>query len=204
MKKLISSIVIMALAVTSIFQATSAAFEETVTVAGSSFTIGTSSGGGGGGGGGTGTNTALKFFVDLEGSAVDSNMSDTINGPVFDNIDSQWTDQMLVKMHNKGANAMNLISKANYVSDPDTLRDDIFVEVLAWNDANNNGVLDAGEEGQSYGHDSILRWRNDTFPLGQIAAAETRGFVLRFDGSGVTDANFGMEAVYDFVFTGVE
>ena len=198
MKKLLSSLVLISLAAASLFEAATAAFEETVSVAGTSFTVGTEVGGN------VDSNTALKFLVDVGGAVEASNFADTINGPEFGNIDNLWTESVSIKIHNKGELPLDLISKSNYVNDPDVLRDDIFVEVLAWDDINGDGAFDTGEEGTSYGHDTILRWRNDTFPLGEILGSETKGFVLKFDGSGITDANFGQTAVYDFIFTGVE
>lgn len=201
MKKLALSLVIALLSVLTLIQATSALFEETVKVAGTSFTIGTSSGGGGGD---TGTNTSLKILKTLDGQAVDSNFADSVSGPVFDNITPEWIAEVPIKIHNKGTTALSLISKVDYISDPDVLRDDLYVRVLEWNDSNNNGLVDAGEEGAEYGYDTILRWRNDTFPLGQIDGSQTRGFVMRFDGTGLTDTNIGMSAVYDFIFTGTE
>lgn len=197
MKRILYSIAILGISLASLFQATSAAFEETVTVAGSSFTVGTETGAG------VDNNTALKFLVNLGGTVESSNLTDTINGPDFENIDSAWSDVVLVKINNSGSQLLDLVSKAVYINDPNTLRDDIYVNVMAWDDVNNNGLLEEGEEGVSYGYDTILRWRNDTFSLGSIEPESTRGFVLRFDGGGVTDANFGQSAVYDFEFTGI-
>src|SRR3989344_2543847 len=198
MKKILASLVIIAMAVVSLFQATSAVFEESVRVAGTSFTVGTSAEDN------TAGNTALKFLLNVSGSTESSNLTDTVAGPVLDNIDSIWSDVILLKLYNKGTTPLNVVSKAEYINDPNTLRDDIFVKAVAWNDANNNGVLDSGEEGVSYGYDTILRWRNDTFPVGLLGSGEVKGVALKFDGTGVTDSNIGQSAVYDFVFTGVE
>ena len=167
-------------------------------VAGIWFTVGTSAEDN------TAGNTALKFLLNVSGSTESSNLTDTVAGPVLDNIDSIWSDVILLKLYNKGTTPLNVVSKAEYINDPNTLRDDIFVKAVAWNDANNNGVLDSGEEGVSYGYDTILRWRNDTFPVGLLGSGEVKGVALKFDGTGVTDSNIGQSAVYDFVFTGVE
>lgn len=198
MRRLISGLLLVTLCLVSLFEATAAALSEDVKVAGTSFTIGTEAGTGGGG------NTALKFLVNVAGAIENSNLSDSINGPSFGEISSTWTDQMELKVYNKGTKELNLITKANYINDPNTLRDDIFVNVLAWDDVNNNGQAEASEVGQSYGYNTILRLKNDTFPSGSVGAGEVKGFVLRFDGTGVSEANFGQSAVYDFIFTGME
>jgi hypothetical protein len=201
LKKAIGSLVMVLMASLVVYQSSVAALEEIVTVAGTSFTIGTTSGGGEEP---QNTNTTLKFLADLGDSSSGSNLVDTINGPDFDEITPEWTEDMPVKVHNKGQVTLSLIGSANYVSDPNTLRDDIFVEILEWNDANSNGLLDDGETGTSYGHDTILRLKNDTFALSTLSPGQTRGLVFRFDGSGVTETNFGMSAIYDFIISGTE
>jgi len=197
MKKLLTSLAVLAVAFVSIFQATSAVFEESVKVAGTSFTVGTTAGGGDTG------NTALKMLLDVSGSNESTNLTDTTAGPSFDNIDAEWVDTILVKLYNQGAETLDVVSNVEYINDPDTLRDDIFVEILSWDDVNNNGLLDAGEEGVSYGYDTILRLKNDIFLLGMIEPGEVKGLALKFDGTGVTDYNFGQSAVYDFEFVGM-
>lgn len=201
MRNFILSLALVLMGFVSIFQATSAVFEESVKVAGTSFSVGAP----------PGdvevpidTNTALKMMGDLSGQPVSGNLFDSVSGMEFGYIHSEWTDEMAIKIHNQGDINLDLISKADYVNDPRPLRDRIYVEVLAWNDTNGNGLVDVGEVGASYGRDTILRWRNDTFPLGEIQPDETRGFVLKFDGSGITPAVEGATAVYDFVFTGIE
>ena len=201
MKRFILSVMIIALSVAAVFSATSAAFEESVKVAGTSFSIGTDVGESEVLGP---ANVALKLFDNLGGSASVDNLVDSVPGPDFVGVNDVWTDTYLVKAHNSGDIPLDLVATANYVSDPDELRDDLFIEIIGWDDTNNNGVLDAGEETTSYGYDSILRFKNDTFLLGSIAQDETRGFVLRFDGSGLTEINETMVAEYDFLITGVE
>lgn len=196
----ILSVFLILFSVSSIVQATSAVLEETVKVAGTSFSVGETTGGGDE----EPANTALKILADSSASATDSNLVDSVDGPAFEGITQEWSDQFAVKVYNKGANAMDLVSKVDYVSDPDVLRDDLYVEVLEWNDTNNNGIVDTGETGTSYGYDTILRMRNDTFALGSINPNETRGFVMKFDGTGVSDSNDGQQAVYDFLITGTE
>ncbi len=197
-KRLLASLLIITLSFISIVQGTSAIFEETVKVAGTTFSVGD---------GGTTeepANTALKVLADASQTATESNLVDTIQGPSFEGITEEWSDQFSVKVYNKGDSTLDLVSKVDYISDPDVLRDDIYVEVLAWNDNNSNGIVDEGELGESYGYDTILRMRNDTFNLGSIEPEETRGFVMKFDGTGISETNNGMQATYDFLITGTD
>lgn len=203
MKKIILSGFLVLLSSLSLIGVTSAAFEEKVSVLGTSFTIASDVGEPVGGGGTTG-NTDLKILVSNSAAATGANLADSVNGSSFGDIKISWKQDFPIKIHNKGTKLLDIVGSANYINDPDTLRDDLFIEILAWNDANNNGTAEENEIGQSYGHDTILRFKNDTFSLGELGSASTKGYVLRFDGSGLSDANVGMAAVYDFVFTGVE
>jgi hypothetical protein len=198
-KRIGISLLMLVMSVMSVFQSAAALFEESVKITGTSFTIGTSSGGGGDP---VVTNTSLKLYSNLSGTPVDTNLKYTLAGPVFDNIDPLWTSSIPLKVYNKGQEPLTLISKVDYINDPDVLRDDIYVNVLSWNDIDNDGVIDQGEEGTSFGYDTLLRWRNDTFQLGTINAGETKSYIFKFDGTGLTSTNVGMSAVYDFVITG--
>jgi len=202
MKRFITSLAIVGLSLSGLFQATSAVFEETVKVAGNSFSVATIFDDGGGGTP-TPSNTALKILKDLSLGAQISNLADFVPGSTFENINPTWIAESPLKIHNDGTSVLDVIASADYISDVNTLRDDIYIEISSWDDVNNNGVVEAGEEGDSYGRDTILRMKNDTFPIGEIAAGETKGYLLRFDGSGLTEVNKGMSAVYDFTFTGL-
>ena len=202
MRKIFLSGLLLVMSCASLFGITSAAFEEKVSVAGASFTIGESSGTPGGEE--TGTNTALKIFVNNANSSQGSNLADMVTGPVFENVTPEWVQSVPIKLYNKGTTILEVVGSATYISDPDTLRDDLFIEILAWNDANNNGLAEETEIGESFGHDTILRFKNDTFSLGELSGESVKGYVLRFDGTGLSDVNIGKTAVYDFVFTGVE
>ncbi len=205
MKKTVFSILTLVFCAGTIVTGTLGALQETVKLTGTTFNVSAGAGqGGSGGGGGTSSNQFLKMLQSLSGSSADSNLGDIKVGPVFNNVDVMWTDQAVVKIHNKGGVDVDVIAKADYISDPDTLRDDIYVEILEWNDSNSNGTYEVGEEGQSYKRDTILRLRNDTFLLGKITPSQTKGYVLKFDGSGISSVNAGKSAVYDFTFTGVQ
>lgn len=190
--------IISLLAFLSISTAVYAAIEETVKLTGVSFSVGTdfseeppTSG-----------NTALKYLVSLTGGTSNSNLGDTVAGPSFQNLNAVWTQDVPVKLFNKGADTLQLTAKADYINDPDTLRDDIHVSIIEWNDADNDGVVDAGENGLVYGNDTILRLRNDTFVLGQVSANQVRGFIYRFSGEGLSEANAGQTASFDFTIVG--
>lgn len=201
MKRFLASMAVVLLSLGGLFQATSAVFEETVKVAGSSFSVATSFDDGGGTPP-TSSNTALKMIRNLSLGPASDNLVDSVPGASFENISPTWVAETPIKMHNVGSSVLDVVASADYISDVDTIRDDIYVEISAWNDANSNGQIDAGEEGDSYGRDTILRLKNDTFPLGEILSGETKGYILRFDGAGLSEANQGMSAVYDFKFTG--
>ncbi|PJA41433.1 hypothetical protein CO178_00185 [candidate division WWE3 bacterium CG_4_9_14_3_um_filter_34_6] len=194
------SLAIISLSFVGLFQATSAAFEETVTVAGTSFSIASEFQGGTGP---ADTNTALKLFKNLAGGTDFENLTDTVEGMNFEDVEPVWRGNFPLKMYNKGLETLDIISAVNYISDVNTIRDDIYVQISVWDDANNNGVFEVTEEGDMLGYDTILRLRNDKFVLGEIAPGETKGFVMKFDGSGITQSNAGQSAVYDFTFTGV-
>ncbi len=201
--KQIFQFVIFTFSVLTLYGAVYAALEETVKVTGVTFNVGSTFGTGGGTGGGTTTgNTALKMLNSLTGGTVSTNLLDSKQGLTYDSINDVWTATYPVKIHNKSASSMNLVAMADYISDVDTLRDDIYVSIVEWNDADEDGVVDDSEEGQVYGNDTILRLKNDTFVLGTMAANGTRGFVYKFNGSGLTTTNAGQTATYDFTITG--
>lgn len=177
-----------------------AAISETVKITGTTFNVGTTFGGGSGGP--SETNTMLKMYTDLSGSNADSNLADSVSGPVYNDVNDTWSNDYAVKIYNKGSTNMTLVAKADYIDDPNTLRDDIYVTIIEWNDSNSDGIVDTSELGATYGNDTILRLRNDTFALGSISAGETRGFVYRFDGSGLSEANASQSAIYDFTIIG--
>lgn len=201
MKRILLSLFILGITLSSLFSVATAVLQESVGINGASFTVGTGTSSGGSGTTPTG-NTSLKMLIDLSGSTADSNLSDNINGPEFTNIGPDWLYELPVKVYNKGSGNLSLVASASYVNDPDVLRDDIFVKITEWNDQNNNGVVEQGEEGQILGYDTVLRLRNDTYNLGQIDPSQTRGYIFEFDGTGVSEANAGMSAVYDFLITG--
>lgn len=186
-----------------LYGAVYAALEETVTLSGVTFNVGSTFGSGGGGTTPTTSNTALKLLSSLTGGTEAGNLADTHAGETYNNVNDVWTAQYPVKIRNKSASTMSLIAKANYIFDVNTLRDHILVSVVEWNDIDNDGIVDAGEEGQIYGNDTVLRLRNDTFALGSIGGNQTRGFIYKFNGSGLTATHAGHTATYDFSIIGM-
>ena len=199
MKKILANLTIVTFSLLTMIGATYALFEETVKVSGASFHIVSNTDGAIGG-----VNTDLKVLVNAGLPAEGANLDDEVPGPVFDTVSRFWVEDYPLKLYNQGEKTLDIVSKSDYISDTNLLRDDLYIEVFAWDDVNGDGIVDNGEIGVSYGHDTIMRWRNDTFLLGQIAPNETKGFVLRFDGSGLTDINIGMQALFDFQFIGTE
>lgn len=152
----------------------------------------------------TAGNQNLKLLQNLIGATTANNLADQIPGPVFQDINTAWKDKSLVKVYNSGTKTLKLVSSAEYASDPNTLRDDIFVKISQWNDNNKNGKFEETELGESYGYDSVLRMKNDTFELGNLNAGDVRGFVMEFDGTGLSETNASQEAVYNFLINGEE
>jgi|LakMenE01Jun11ns_1017448.scaffolds.fasta_scaffold9908064_2 hypothetical protein len=157
-----------------------------------------------GGSGGADLNNNLKLLKDLAGTTGTTNLTDELAGPTFENLNTAWKDSYPMKLYNQGEKPLKLISAAEYVNDQYTLRDDIFVKISAWNDVNNNAGAEPSEIGSSYGYNSILRMKNDTFNLGNINPGEVRGVILEFDGTGLSESNAGQTAMFDFVIKGEE
>lgn len=191
MKKIIVSITIFLLSSVTVYQSVEAAFEESAKIKGASFKVSSDKES-------LAKNSAVNFLVDLSKDASSANLSSTVTGPSFENINRNWSENYFVKINNNSNDTLKLTSTADYVEDIDSLRDDIFVKIIEWNDKNKDGVLGSGEEGSTLAYNSILRWRNDTFSLNNIGSMETLGFIFRFDGSGISEANLGKKAIFDF------
>ncbi len=149
------------------------------------------------------SNNALKLINNLTGGTVDSNLVDDLTGPTYDNVSPTWSAFYPMKFYNKSDEILNLVASAEYIDDANTIRDDLYVAIYEWNDVNSNGVYDNGEAGTLFQRDTILRLKNDTFNLGQINGKATKSIVMKFDGEGLSSANFSQQGVFDFVFMGV-
>lgn len=100
---------------------------------------------------------------------------------------------------------MQLVSNANYetINDPDDLRQIIYVEPFNWADANNNGIVDDGELGSSFGRKTIVKWKTEGFDFSTLATGAVKGLVLRFSTDTVSDTKQGTTAIFDFLFDSI-
>jgi hypothetical protein len=144
----------------------------------------------------------LKFLKNLSGNLSTDNLISEINGVSFDGILNGWQQDYLVKIANTSPQTLAVKSFANYSTDQDpaSLRYSLYVEVIPWNDLNNNGVYDSGEEGTSLGKKTFVKWKTEGFDLGNFDTNKTYGYILRFTSDGITDAKQGANGVFDFEF----
>lgn len=149
-------------------------------------------------------NANLKILKVPTAGTGSTNIADSIDGLVYQNVNPATEQYFPVKVYNKGQVNLNLVASADYISDPDTLRDDLYVGIYEWTDTNSNGQYEVGELGTALGSDTILRLRNDTFPLGVLSGGQVKGFVFKFAGTGLSSANFSKSAIYDFKIIGTE
>lgn len=145
-------------------------------------------------------NPSLVFVKDVFSPIEKNNITTSINGPNFREINNTWKDSFTFNLHNISENDIAITSKALYIEDPDSLRDDIFVALYKWDDKNRNNRFEDTELGEQLAYDSVLRWKNDHFELGNLKGKETKSFVLLFDGSGITQTNLNKRAEFSFKF----
>ena len=148
----------------------------------------------------------IKLLNDLLLGAQPSNLVDEKTGPSFAGIGPNWTDKYLMKIFNNSTGQIRLTSNSNYLTaeDPDDLRNIIFVEPFVWNDDNNNGMLDTGEEGTTYGRKTIVKWKTEGYDFGLVQAGETKSLILKFSTDSVSDTKQGKSALFDFEFNSTE
>lgn len=144
----------------------------------------------------------LKFLRDLSGQNLAENQTSEINGVSFDQIVNGWSYDYLVKLSNTSSTSLNVSSFSNYQTDQDPadLRYSLFVEILPWNDINNNGILEENELGTSLGKKSFVKWKTEGFNLGNFEANKVYGYVLRFSAGDLTDSKQGKSGTFDFEF----
>lgn len=169
---------------------TYAAFMDKSEILGSSFSVGSAD---------------IKLLADLTQGTVESNLVDAISGPQFSGIHAMWQQDYTLKLFNNTAEALSLSSNANYetANDPAELRQIIFVEPFDWADENNNGSLDEGELGGSYGRKTIVKWKTEGFDMGTLSVGQVRGILLRFSTDAVSETKQGASALFDFTFNSV-
>lgn len=148
----------------------------------------------------------LKLLDDLAGGVVTENLVDSMAGPVFESISPGWFEDYPLKLFNNGSSDLSLVTHADYITanDPDDLRGIIYVEPMVWDDANNDGVVDALEIGTSYGKKTVIKWKTEGFVLGTLNTGGVGGYVLRFSTDTIPDTKQGAVGVFDFTFYSLE
>ncbi len=147
----------------------------------------------------------IKFLVNLAGDTQTENIADEITGPNFTNIGSNWQNDYAVKIFNNSTSAIDLGSNAYYetINDPDELRSYINVELIPWDDTNNNGLVETDELGTTYGKKTITKWKTEGFALGELNAGQIKGLLLRFSTTTLSDTKQGKTGMFDFEFESV-
>ncbi len=185
MKKILIPYAVLTVTLVAVFGVTFAAFTDKTKVLGSTFSVGSAD---------------IKLLKDLDGGVEEENLVDELLGPEFLNIDSNWTSDYLVKIFNNTQRDIVLTTNADYLTeqDPEDLRQLIYVEPIEWLDTNNNGILNDGELGLSYGRDTIVKWKTQGFDLGQFSASQIKGIVFRFSTQSVPDSKQGASGIFTF------
>jgi len=167
-----------------------AAFADKGKVLGTTFSIGSSD---------------IKLLIDLAGSTDSQNLTDELQGAGFVNISANWSQDYMLKIYNNGSTQVQLTSNANYLTanDPDDLRSIIFVELFDWDDANNNGIVDTGELGTSYGKKTLVKWKTEGYSLGTLGQGAVKGLLLKFSTDTVSDTKQGKSGIFDFEFDSI-
>ncbi len=147
----------------------------------------------------------IKLLNDLAGGTGVSNLVDTKPVPSYDNISPGWVSDYLVKLYNNGTQAVTLTSSMDYLTtnDPSTIREVLYMEPYDWNDADNDGVLDDGEQGVSWGRKAFTAWKTTGFNFGQLDAGVVKPLIMRFSVGNVTNAKMGAVGIFDFMFDSV-
>lgn len=164
-----------------------AAFGDKGEILGSSFSMGSAD---------------IKFVMELDGGTTQENLTDSLDGPAFVNISSDWSEDYALKIYNNATTSVQLTSNAEYetANDPDDLRQLIYVEPFNWGDQNNDGIVDEGELGSSFGKKTIVKWKTEGFDLSSMAPGSVKSMVLRFSTESVPDSKQGASAMFDFIF----
>ncbi|MBW6442069.1 SipW-dependent-type signal peptide-containing protein [Patescibacteria group bacterium] len=190
-KKLMYLLGCLAIAVSAVAGVTYAAFTDKAKVLGSTFSVGSAN---------------LMFLEDLALGTDPSNYRDELPGPTFSNVGPGWTEDYLVKLISMATSKIGITTTAYYetANDPNDLRSITLVEIIKWYDTNQNGILDEGEEGQSLGQKTIIKWKTEGFNLGELFYGQTMGLILRFSTPTVSDTKQGASAVFDFEFNSIQ
>ncbi|NMB70217.1 hypothetical protein GYA27_03395 [candidate division WWE3 bacterium] len=166
---------------------TYAAFGDKGKVLGSKFSVGSAD---------------IKLLLDTDVGTVPENLVEEMPGPQFDNVVPNWSEDYEIKIFNNGSTPVTLTSNADYLTanDPDELRSIIYVEPIIWNDIDTNGIVDSGEEGESLGRKTIVKWKTEGYQIGEVASGAVKSLILRFSTDAVSDTKQGKSAIFDFSF----
>lgn len=131
-----------------------------------------------------------------------SNLIDYLEGPDFDNINPYWQKDYLIKIYNNGSANLDIISNSDFLltNDPKNISKILFVEIIEWNDANSNGVVDEQEGVYSFGKKSFEMWKAQGINIGTINKQNLKGYILRFTTQAISDDLQGATALFDFTF----
>lgn len=171
-----------------------AAFVDKVNVLGSTFSV---------------SNADLRIMRDTTLGTNPANLVEEIPGPSFDHIGQTWHEDYGVKLANIGDAKLQVISRADYetANDPQDLRQDMYVEIFEWGDADQDGIPDEGEYetyGKTYGKKTIVKWKTEGIDLEEVNPNQGKYIVLRFSTENLSDTKKGATAIFDFVFEGIE
>lgn len=166
---------------------TYAAFGDKGKVLGSKFSVGSAD---------------IKLLLDTDVGTVPENLVEEMPGPQFDNIVPNWSEDYEIKIFNNGSTPVTLTSNADYLTanDPDDLRSIIYVEPIIWNDIDSNGIVDSGEEGESLGRKTIVKWKTEGYQIGELESGAVKSLILRFSTDVVSDTKQGKSGIFDFSF----
>ena len=164
-----------------------AAFQTRGQVKGTSFTAGSAE---------------IMFYNDLSKSSDESNLINEKFFSPFELIGPNWSDTRLVKIYNKGTEDLKLSLVAELSGTDSSLSINLSVEVFNWDDKNNNGVLDEGEQGASLGTKTLKQWQTSSFDLGSFESKTSKALALKFSVGDITDELQKSNVTYNFVFNG--
>ncbi len=144
----------------------------------------------------------IKLLLDTDMGTVPENLVEEMPGPQFDNIVPNWSEDYEIKIFNNGSTPVTLTSNADYLTanDPDELRSIIYVEPIIWNDIDSNGIVDSGEEGDSLGRKTIVKWKTEGYQIGEVESGAVKSLILRFSTDVVSDTKQGKSGIFDFSF----
>lgn len=147
----------------------------------------------------------LKLLDNLAGGTGALNLVDTKPVPSYDNISPQWVSDYLIKIYNNGTQPVTISSSMDYLTanDPGAIREVLYMEPYDWNDADNDGVVDEGEQGISYGRKAFTAWKSTGYSFGQLAAGATKPLIMRFSAGNIVNSKMGAVGTFDFMFDSV-